>query len=154
MIHIENNRSGCPISTSLEIVGDSWSLIIIRDLFLQHSTFKEFMDSPEKISSNILTDRLKKLKNFELISYVVNPIDKKVKNYYLTQAGIDFFPVIFNLSMWSKKHLDMEYNTIASQWFEDTQFKTQEEVINQSIEDYINFRAELLNQNEDLSKVS
>ena len=77
MIHIENNRSGCPISTSLEIVGDSWSLIIIRDLFLQLTTFKEFMDSPEKISSNILTDRLKKLKNFELISYVVNPIDKK-----------------------------------------------------------------------------
>ena len=76
-----------------------------------------------------------------------NKFDKKVKNYYLTQAGIDFFPVIFNLSMWSKKHLDMEYNTIATQWFEDTQFKTQEEVINQSIEAYTNFRAELLNQN-------
>ena len=91
MIHIANNRSGCPVSNSLEIVGDSWSLIIIKDLFLQLSSFKEFMDSPEKITSNILTDRLKKLKNFELISYVVDPIDKKVKNYYLLQAGIDFF---------------------------------------------------------------
>jgi hypothetical protein len=48
----------------------------------------------------------------------------------------------------------MEYNTIATQWFEDTKFKTQEEVINQSIEAYINFRAELLSQNKDLSKVS
>ena len=49
MIFIENNRSGCPISTSLEILGDTWTLIIVRDLFLERNTFKDFMSGPEKI---------------------------------------------------------------------------------------------------------
>ena len=150
MINIENNRSGCPISTSLEIIGDSWSPIIIRDLFLQRTTFKEFMDSPEKISSNILTDRLKKLKNFGLISYVISPIDKKIKKYYLTEIGIDFFHVLYSLSMWGKKHFNMEFNAVATQWFVDTQDTPQETVIIETIKAYSDFRAELLRQNQSI----
>ncbi|MGY8923593.1 MAG: winged helix-turn-helix transcriptional regulator, partial [Flavobacteriales bacterium] len=73
MIKIQNNRSGCPVSTALELIGDKWTLVIIRDLFLQYITFKDFMNSPEKISSNILTNRLKKLKKYNLINFFANP---------------------------------------------------------------------------------
>ena len=83
MINIENNRSGCPVSTSLEIIGDSWTLLIIRDLFLERNTFKDFINSPEKISSNVLTDRLKKLIKNDIISYFIEPRDKKIKKYFV-----------------------------------------------------------------------
>ena len=112
MINIENNRSGCPVSTSLEIIGDSWTLLIIRDLFLERNTFKDFINSPEKISSNVLTDRLKKLIKNDIISYFIEPRDKKIKKYYLTDAGISLFQMIYNLSMWSKIHLKMRFNEV------------------------------------------
>ena len=60
-ILISENRSSCPISTSLEIIGDHWSLVILRDFFLQRNTFTDFKNSPEKIATNILTDRINKL---------------------------------------------------------------------------------------------
>ena len=58
-----NYRSGCPISNLVDLVGDKWSLLIIRDFFLDRNTFKQFMESPEAIATNILTDRLKSLKS-------------------------------------------------------------------------------------------
>lgn len=73
MIEVQNNRSTCPISTALEILGDQWSLVIIRDLFLERTTFSEFRKSPEKIATNILTDRLNKLLNYDLIGYILKP---------------------------------------------------------------------------------
>ena len=60
LIKVQNARSACPVSTSLEIIGDSWSLLIIRDLFLNRVTFSDFKNSPENIATNILTNRLKK----------------------------------------------------------------------------------------------
>ena len=79
MIEVKNNRSSCPVSTALEIVGDQWSLVIIRDLFLERTTFSEFRNSPEKIATNILTDRLNKLLSYDLIGYMHNPKNKKIK---------------------------------------------------------------------------
>ena len=66
---VRDNRSSCPVSTCLEIIGDNWSLVLIRDLFLERTTFTEFMNSPERISSNILTDRINKLTKHNLIEY-------------------------------------------------------------------------------------
>ena len=144
MIKITQNRSGCPISSSLEIIGDTWSLLIIRDLFLQRTTFSEFMNSPEKISSNILTNRLKKLLNFNLIEFHRDQKDKKVKKYFLTAAGIDLYPLIYNISIWSKKHLDIEYNNIASDWFKENFDKTPSQTIVDDVKTYENFKESTL----------
>ena len=144
MIKITQNRSGCPISSSLEIIGDTWSLLIIRDLFLQRTTFSEFMNSPEKISSNILTNRLKKLLNFNLIEFYRDPNDKKVKKYFLTATGIDLYPIIYNISIWSKKHLDIEYNNIALDWYKENFEKTPSQTIGDDVKTYENFKESTL----------
>ena len=144
MIKITQNRSGCPISSSLEIIGDTWSLLIIRDLFLQRTTFSEFMNSPEKISSNILTNRLKKLLNFNLIDFYRNPKDKKVKKYFLTTAGIDLYPLICYISIWSKKYLDIEYNNIAFDWYKENLDKTPSQTIVDDVKTYENFKESIL----------
>ncbi len=96
-LKIRDNRSGCPISTCLEIIGDNWSLILIRDLFFERTTFTEFMNSPEKISSNILSDRINKLQKYNIIEYRLHPKNRKIKQYYLTNSGINFFPLIYEL---------------------------------------------------------
>ena len=144
MIKITQNRSGCPISSSLEIIGDTWSLLIIRDLFLQRTTFSEFMNSPEKISSNILTNRLKKLLNFNLIEFHRDRKDKKVKKYFLTAPGIDLYPLIYNISIWSKKHLDIEYNNIALDWYKENFEKTPSQTIGDDVKIYENFKESTL----------
>ncbi|MDA9630593.1 helix-turn-helix transcriptional regulator [Flavobacteriaceae bacterium] len=140
MIEITQNRSGCPISSSLEIIGDKWSLLIIRDLFLQRTTFSEFMNSPEKISSNILTNRLNKLLSFNLIEFYRDSKDKKVKKYFLTSAGIDLYPLIYDLSIWSKKHLDIEYNNIALDWYKENFNKTPSQTIFDDVITYESFK--------------
>ena len=146
MIKVKTNRSSCPISTALEIIGDQWSLIIIRDLFLERTTFSEFRDSPEKIATNVLTNRLNKLLNMGLIGYVLNPKNKKIKVYYLEDSGIDLYPLIFDLSMWSKKHLDMKFHPISEAWYKITEKKTSSKVISSSSKKYRNFRKSTLNK--------
>ena len=88
-------RSDCPISLALDIFGDKWSLLIIRDLmFLKKQTYSEFLISEEKISTNILADRLAKLENAGLI--------RKFRNLYsLTEKGIDLVPVMLEVVRWS-----------------------------------------------------
>ena len=146
MIKIQNNRSGCPLSTALELVGDKWTLVIIRDLFLQRNTFKDFMNSPEKISSNILTARLKKLEKYNLINFFVNPDDKKIKYYYLREAGVNLYPMIYNLSIWSKKNLSMDFNSIAVKWYEENLNKEQDISIKETIDSYKIFRDNLMEE--------
>ena len=85
-------RSGCPLSCTLELVGDRWTLLILRDMFfLGKSTYNEFLDCPEKISTNILTERLKKMTATGLVSYTGTA---KRKKYVLTEMGMDMRPVI------------------------------------------------------------
>jgi len=146
MIKVQKNRSSCPVSSALDIIGDQWSLIIIRDLFLERTTFSEFRDSPEKIASNILTDRLNKLLDLDLIGYVLNPKNKKIKIYYLKDSGIDLYPLIFDLSMWSKKHLDMKFHPLSEKWYKITKKKTSSKVISESTKKYRNFRKSTLNK--------
>ena len=66
-LKILENRSGCPVATSLDVLGDKWSLIIIRDIFLGRTSFTDFLNAPEKISTNILKSRLNKLEHYEII---------------------------------------------------------------------------------------
>jgi DNA-binding HxlR family transcriptional regulator len=98
-------RSGCPVSVSLEMIGDRWSLLIIRDLMIRgYRTFKEFEDSGEGVATNILSDRLRKLKSTGIITTAVDETDKRKVNYRLTQKGIELAPVLLELLIWGARH--------------------------------------------------
>ncbi len=139
------NRTGCPIANLVDLVGDKWSLLIIRDFFLERNTFKQFIDSPEKIATNILTDRLKSLMSKGLIYYTYAPNNKKTKYYYLTDMGIDLFPVIYEMAMWSRRNLDVEFNDVASDWFQENEGLEDDTVIENNIRDYKVVRQNLFN---------
>ena len=97
-------RSGCPLNIALEIVGDKWSLLIIRDLLNNKFSFSDFLNSNEAIAKNILSDRLKKLIKFKIINFKIPLNNKKVKLYFLTKKGLDLYPTMVELMLWSKKH--------------------------------------------------
>ena len=98
-------RSGCPVSISLDIIGDRWSLLIIRDLMVRgYRTFREFEESGEKIATNILTDRLRKLESTGIIATEVDENDQRRVNYRLTKKGIDLAPVLLELLIWGARH--------------------------------------------------
>jgi DNA-binding HxlR family transcriptional regulator len=100
-------RSGCPVSISLEILGDRWSLLIIRDLMVRgYRTFKEFEDAGEGIATNILADRLRKLEAAGLLVSEVQEVDRRRVNYRLTEKGIDLAPVLLELLIWGARHED------------------------------------------------
>ncbi len=100
------NRSGCPVACGLDIVGDHWTLLIIRDLMFKGiHEYKDLLASREQISSNILTIRLKKLEEEALISSVPHPESRRRKLYYLTPKGKDLIHVVVPLMRWSNTHL-------------------------------------------------
>ncbi|HZT69065.1 MAG TPA: helix-turn-helix domain-containing protein [Terriglobia bacterium] len=101
------HRSGCPVSISLEIFGDRWSLLIIRDLMVRgYRTFREFQKSGEGIATNILASRLKKLQAAGIITAEPDPGDRRRLNYRLTEKGIDLAPVLLELLIWGARHED------------------------------------------------
>lgn len=98
-------RSGCPVNVSLEIFGDRWSLLIVRDLMVRgYRTFKEFEEAGEGIATNILTDRLKKLGQAGILTAETEANDRRKINYRLTEKGIDLAPVMLELLIWATKH--------------------------------------------------
>jgi DNA-binding HxlR family transcriptional regulator len=98
-------RSGCPVSISLEIFGDRWSLLIIRDLMVRgFRTFTEFEQSGEGIATNILAERLQKLEAAGIITAKVEQTDGRRVNYRLTEKGIDLAPVLLELLIWGARH--------------------------------------------------
>jgi len=99
------HRSTCPISTALDVFGDKWSLLVIRDLmFNEKKTYGEFLDSEEKIATNILADRLMLLEAAGIISREKHPDSKAKVLYKLTSKGIDLIPVMVEIILWSEKH--------------------------------------------------
>jgi len=105
-------RSSCPISSALDVVGDKWSLLIIRDMLIKHKkTFKEISDSDERIAPSILSARLKLLESYKLISKTKIPDNKKENIYLLTEKGIRLTPIIIELSLWGDSNM-REFNKI------------------------------------------
>jgi DNA-binding HxlR family transcriptional regulator len=99
------HRSVCPVSVSLEIFGDRWSLLIIRDLTVRgYRTFKEFQGAGEGIATNILSDRLRKLQAAGIITAGIEKTDGRKVNYRLTEKGIDLAPVLLELLIWGARH--------------------------------------------------
>jgi DNA-binding HxlR family transcriptional regulator len=93
------------VSISLDIFGDRWSLLIIRDLMVRsYRRFREFEQSGEGIATNILTDRLRKLESAGIITTEVDDNDRRKTNYRLTEKGLDLAPVLLELLIWGARH--------------------------------------------------
>lgn len=128
----ENNfRSDCPISSALDLFGDKWSLLVIRDLvYFGERTFKDFSNAAEHISSARLADRLCKLEALDLLIKSNHPTNKKVYIYTLTPKGMDLFPVIAEYVKWSNKYLNDHINEPAKQFAQNLE-ADREKTLNQ-----------------------
>lgn len=103
----EAHRSGCPINLSLEVLGDSWSLIVIRDImFGNRRHYRQLLNrSEEGIASNILSDRLKRLTGNGLVTKAQDPAHRQRQIYSLTEQSIQLVPVLVQLGAWGRKFL-------------------------------------------------
>jgi len=102
---IPSPRSGCPVNISLEVFGDRWSLLIVRDLMVRgFNTFRDFEHAGEGIATNILADRLQRLCRAGIVEAERDPEDGRQKHYRLTAKGIDLAPVLLELLIWGAKH--------------------------------------------------
>jgi len=99
-------RCECPITTALDILGDKWILVIIKQMLIEDKkTFKDFIESDEAIATNILTSKLKCLEEFGIIIKTQLPDNKKTKLYLLTEKGLALTPIIVELSIWSDENV-------------------------------------------------
>jgi len=113
-------RSGCPLNASVEVLGDRWSLLIIRDMMLRgFRTYKEFLGSYERIATNILADRLRKLETHGIIASERDPSDGRKLIYSLTPKGLDLAPVLTEMVLWAAAHEDTGSQTLVRQMRED-----------------------------------
>jgi DNA-binding HxlR family transcriptional regulator len=118
----DTHRSGCPINLTLEILGDRWSLIVLRDMmFGNRRHFRELLTkSDEKIASNILADRLRRLVDEGLISKADDPSHKQKSLYSLTEMGIALVPVFAMMGAWGRRFLPAtEALSIRAELLED-----------------------------------
>jgi DNA-binding HxlR family transcriptional regulator len=98
-------RSGCPIAYALDILGDRWTLLVVRDLvFARKRHFRDFVASPERIASNILADRLRALEGFGIVSRRPDPESARQVIYELTEKGEDLIPALLELIRWGAKY--------------------------------------------------
>ena len=111
---IPKRRSGCPLNASVEILGDRWSLLILRDMMLRgFGTYKEFLESYEGIATNILADRLRKLIAHGIITTEPDPSDGRKLIYLLTAKGIDLAPVLTEMVLWAAGHEDTDNQALV-----------------------------------------
>lgn len=104
-------RSDCPLNYGVEIFGDKWSLLIIRDLmFFGKRSYNEFLQSKEGIATNILKDRLTMLEKEKIIQKQKDPEHKQKIIYNLTQKGIDLLPVVVAIGLWSDQYATIKLN--------------------------------------------
>ena len=103
---VKKFRSSCLIASCLDLIGDKWSLLIIRDMLMfQKKTFKELVVSEEGIATNLLSARLKLLESLEVITKRKLPENKKENIYLLTEKGLDLAPLILEIVIWSDKYV-------------------------------------------------
>ena len=102
---MSNHRSSCPIANSLDILGDRWTLLVLRDLLEGKTRFSEFERSPEGIPTNILTDRLRRLEDAGILDRRTNEAGTR-STYHPTDAGRDLRSVLLALSVWGNDHLE------------------------------------------------
>lgn len=108
MIGIKKTRSSCGVSQSLDVFGDKWSLLIIRDLvYFGKETYGDLLKMEEGIATNVLADKLVALENEGLITKEIFAGSKSKFKYKLTQKGIDIYPIIMEILLWGGKYCDV-----------------------------------------------
>ncbi len=123
-------RSGCAIAFALDLIGDRWSLLIIRDIMLRgNKTYSDFLEAEEGIASNILNDRLKRLTSAGVLTKSRDPENRRSFVYQLTQKGRDLAPIIIEMIIWSGKH--------------DTRDHARKGILNRILKDRAQFEAML-----------
>ena len=98
-------RSPCPVACALDLIGDRWTMVVVRDLFLGKQRFDEFLTSPEGIATNILADRLKLLQEQGLLTKTADEEDRRRFHYELTPTGRSLRDVIVPLARWGLANL-------------------------------------------------
>jgi DNA-binding HxlR family transcriptional regulator len=109
-------RSQCPVASALDVVGDKWTLVVLRTIFAGRHRYGELTEIPERISTNILADRLERLETYGLVSkspYQRNPLRYQ---YRLTKRGADLLPVLQDLAAWAGRHIPDRWGSPA--WFD------------------------------------
>ena len=105
-------RSDCPINYALELIGDRWTLLIVRDMLYENmSTFGEFANSPEGIATNVLTERLGRLEANGIVTKTPDPADGRRDRYSLTEKGRQLYPAMLEMTLWSAT---WDPNTVVS----------------------------------------
>ncbi|GAA5163101.1 helix-turn-helix domain-containing protein [Viridibacterium curvum] len=103
---VEGYRSTCPIANVLDIVGDKWTLLVVRDLLMAGKRrYGEFQESPEAIPTNILAERLKRLEAAGLVKKELYQENPPRAEYFITRKGADLGPVLEEMGRWGLKHL-------------------------------------------------
>ena len=102
---LPSRRSPCPIACALDLIGDRWTLIVLRDLiFVRKRYFQELLEGHEGIATNILSSRLKMLEGAGLVSRRVDPAEARRVIYAPTEKALDLLPVLLELTSWSLKY--------------------------------------------------
>src|ERR1700724_3825888 len=113
---LPNRRSGCPLNASVEMLGDRWSLLILRDMMLRgFRSYNQFLDSYEGIATNILANRLKRLIAHGIVTAQEDPSDGRRLIYVLTPKGLDLAPVLTEMVLWAAKHEETENPALVRQ---------------------------------------
>jgi DNA-binding HxlR family transcriptional regulator len=138
-------RSLCPVATGLDVFGDKWTLLILRDmLFLHKSTFNEFKAAPELMPSKMLSNRLKKLESLGYISRKKGEANKKNVHYLLEEKGMETFPIMVEIALFTT---DFYYDHLGDTYTEvvKTRMKNDKDnYINEMIESYKSFKESLV----------
>ena len=103
--YLISERSGCPIASTLDLVGDKWSLVIVRDMVTGKKRFGEFMASPEGIKTNILTNRLRRMEATGLVERRAYQLKPQRFEYILTERGRALLPVLQEMCLWANQHI-------------------------------------------------
>ncbi|HTD06583.1 helix-turn-helix domain-containing protein [Undibacterium sp.] len=120
------NKSHCPVNFALETFGDTWSLLIVRDIvFWGKRTYGEFLDSSEGIATNVLAARLARLEQKGILSKGPHATDKRKDTYGLTEKGLALIPLLLEMSGWSAQY---DAETTAPQQFVASVFADREKM--------------------------
>ena len=137
-------RSLCPVATGLDILGDKWTLLILRDMIWGHkSLFSEFKESPEHMPSKMLSNRLKKLEELGFISKKVGLTNKKSIYYFMEEKGIDAFPIMIEMAIFTSKHFFDYLGSTYTKEARGIMIKNKKEYIADLVKQYKRFKKDV-----------
>jgi DNA-binding HxlR family transcriptional regulator len=144
-INTSEFRSLCPVATGLDILGDRWTLLILRDMIWGHKClFSEFKESPENMPSKMLSNRLKKLEELGFISKKVGLTNKKSVYYLMEDKGMDAFPIMIEMAIFTSKHFLDYLGSTYTKEARGVMIKNKKEYIAGMVKQYKSFKKSIV----------